>query len=139
MLRQFADVFAIARVERRTRARAEVTSRDSSLSRQGGTTRRGDAVESDAIDLLHECLDRAGRLLGDRRCLVSRERPFIVIGSLFLRAVAASRQFRHLCIGICGKRESVDTIRTNSGVVQMEICVGMAILFGRSHKITNCS
>ena len=109
-LHHVADVFAVARVERRTRARAEVT-RSDAVPRQGGATGRRDAVESDAVDLLHERLDGAGRLL--RRCgrgLVSGERGIITGGVFFLRTVAASGQFRHLRISICSKIGSVETM-----------------------------
>ena len=110
-LHHVADVFAVARVERRTRARAEVT-RGDAVPRQGGATGRGDAVESDAIDLLHERLDGAGRLLRrGGRGLVSGERGVIIGGLVFLfRAVAASSQFRHLRISICSKIGSVETM-----------------------------
>ena len=110
MLRHIADVFTVARVERRTRARAEVT-RGDSVPRQGGATGRRDAVEPDAVDLLHERFDGAGRLL--RRCgrgLVSGERGIITGGVFFLRTVAASGQFRHLRIGICSKIGSIETM-----------------------------
>ena len=104
MLRQIADVFAIARVERRTRARAEMTCGDA-VPRQGGATGRRDAVESDAVDLLHERLDGAGRLLRrGGRGLVSGERGVVIGGVFLLRTVAASSQFGHLCISVYDKK-----------------------------------